>query len=266
MSDIVIREAETPADYRACQDAQRRAWGLSDEGYVVPVATLVGAQLHGGLVLGAFLPGGEAVGVSFAFLGRIDGRLGLYSQLTGVVPGYQGQGIGKRLKERQREVARQRGLELIAWAFDPLQSGNAHFNLDVLGATAQRYVVDMYGPRTDALSAGAPTDRLIVEWETIAPPRTARAAKAIADWPALIVEGARVALDVTPPEVFLEVPENINRLRRESPALASAWQLAVREAFLGAFAAGYRAVSFVREQVDGMARCGYVLERVCAPS
>ena len=24
----------------------------------------------------------------------------------------------------------------------------------------------MYGPRTDALNAGAPTDRLIVEWST----------------------------------------------------------------------------------------------------
>ena len=51
---IVIRRAESPADYIACQDAQRRSWGLADESYVVPVATLVGANLHGGLVLGRF--------------------------------------------------------------------------------------------------------------------------------------------------------------------------------------------------------------------
>src|SRR3954464_9032161 len=96
--DIKIRRAESPADYHACQSAQRRAWGLADESYVVPIATMVGAQLHGGLVLGAFLPSGEAVGVSFAFLGKIEGGWCLYSQLTGVVPGHQGRGIGSLLK------------------------------------------------------------------------------------------------------------------------------------------------------------------------
>ena len=59
---------------------------------------MVGANLHGGLVLGAFLPDGEAVAMSFAFLGRIEGRLCLYSQLTGVVPGYQSQGLGYQIK------------------------------------------------------------------------------------------------------------------------------------------------------------------------
>src|SRR5580704_13560932 len=87
--EITIRRAETVADYRACQIAQRQAWGITEDGYVVPVATMVGANLHGGLVLGAFLPTGEAVALTFAFLGRIEGELCLYSQLTGVVPGYQ---------------------------------------------------------------------------------------------------------------------------------------------------------------------------------
>ena len=49
---IVIRRAETPAEFRALQDAQRRAWGITEASYIVPVATMVGAQLHGGLVLG----------------------------------------------------------------------------------------------------------------------------------------------------------------------------------------------------------------------
>src|SRR3954447_25250498 len=157
--EITIRKAESLADYRACQAAQRAAWGITDENYVVPVATMVGAQLHGGLVLGAFLPDGEAAGMSFAFLGRTGGRLCLYSQLTGVVPGYQDQGVGYRLKLAQREVARSEHVPCIAWAFDPLQAGNARFNLEKLGATASHYVVDMYGPRSDALNRNATTDR-----------------------------------------------------------------------------------------------------------
>ena len=114
--EITIRRAETIADYRACQDAQRRAWGLVEESYVVPIATMVGANRHGGLVLGAFLPSGEAVAMSFAFLGRIEGRLCLYSQLTGVVPGYQSQGLGYRIKRHQRDFCRAEGIGCIAWA------------------------------------------------------------------------------------------------------------------------------------------------------
>ena len=58
------------------------------------MATMVGANLHGGLVLGAFRAGGTAVAMSFGFLGRLDERICLYSQLTGVVPGYQSRGLG----------------------------------------------------------------------------------------------------------------------------------------------------------------------------
>ena len=147
--EITFRRAETIADYRACQEAQRQAWGIDDEGYLVPVATMVGANLHGGLVLGGFLPSGAAVAMSFAFLGRIERQLCLYSQLTGVVSGYQSRGLGYRIKLLQRNIARGEGIEIIAWAFDPLQAGNAHFNLARLGATAGRYVANMYGERTD---------------------------------------------------------------------------------------------------------------------
>src|SRR3954454_2568019 len=118
--EVTIRRAESLADYRACQEAQRLAWGITEDGYIIPVATMVGANLHGGLVLGAFLPDGRAVGMSFGFLGRIEERPCLYSQLTGVVPGAQSLGLGYELKLAQRDFARDEGIALIAWAFDPL--------------------------------------------------------------------------------------------------------------------------------------------------
>src|SRR3954452_5178093 len=233
---ITIRRAETTADYQACQDAQRRAWGITEEEYVVPIATMVGAQLHGGLVLGAFLPDGTAVGVSFAFLGRIDGRLGLYSQLTGVVPGQQGRGIGGRLKRAQWQIARDEGLELVAWAFDPLQAGNAHFNLARLGARSHTFVEDMYGPRTDALNAGVPTDRLIVAWSTRpAPqPRAALGASEAEQLPRVIESVMRPEgrLDVAAIAIgdaaghdciLLEIPDEIGVLRARAPELAERW-------------------------------------------
>jgi predicted GNAT superfamily acetyltransferase len=276
--EITIRRAESVADYRACQDAQRRAWGVTDDGYLVPVATMVGANLHGGLVLGAFLPSGEAVAMSFAFLGRSAGRLCLYSQLTGVVPGYQSRGLGYQIKLLQRDFARAEAIGVIAWAFDPLQAGNAHFNLARLGASAGRYIDNLYGERTDALNAGVPTDRLIAEWDTTADPTAAipipsdvvsRSPRLIKTGPrpvgATEPDGTPVPIGIEPvigtTRVLLEVPAEIARLRRGQPELAEQWRAAVRLAFRTAFDAGYRAVHFLRDDTDGQGRGFYVLER-----
>lgn len=278
VEEITIRRAETVADYRACQEAQRRAWGITEDGYVIPIATMAGANLHGGLVLGAFLPNGEAVAMSFAFLGRIEGRLCLYSQLTGVMPGYQSQGLGYRIKMHQRDLCRAEGIGCIAWAFDPLQAGNAHFNLGRLGATAGRYVDNMYGERTDALNAGIPTDRLIAEWDTDEGTYRGIAPDAVMVLPRLIHtiagQGGESEPDAEPVPVgitsspsrestscLLEIPAEIARLRRERPERAERWRLAVRDAFRLAFTLGYRAVSFVRDDTATPRRMFYVMRR-----
>lgn len=250
---IVIRRADSLDDYTACQDAQRLAWGIREDDYIVPVATMVGAQHHGGLVLGAFLPDGRAVGLSFAFLGRFEGRPCLYSQLTGVVPGHQDQGLGRRLKTAQRDFARQANVPCIAWAFDPLQVGNARFNLEKLGATGVKFVENMYGPRSDALNQDTPTDRLIVVWETSPEPERAETDHAaIEGLPSLIEpESGFVGLPEDRAPCLLPIPGAITRLRAESPETASRWGRATRAAFAAAFAAHYRAVGFVKENTSG---------------
>ncbi len=266
--DATIRPAASVADYLACQDAQRRSWGITDDSYVVPLATLIGAQHHGGLVLGAFLPDGSAVGLSFAFLGRVEGRLCLYSQLTGIVPGRQGQNLGLRLKEAQRDFCRQADIDRIAWSFDPMQAGNAHFNLGRLGAVAVRYIPDMYGRRTDALNTGTPTDRLIAEWP-VAPslrpappidPATADRLIDVFDHP----DGTREPLGTKlpgPAPALIEIPADIATLRRDDPPRAAAWATAVRHAFTAAFAAGRVADGFHRDDSTGRRRCFYVLRQ-----
>jgi predicted GNAT superfamily acetyltransferase len=269
--EIAIRRARTPAEYHACQEVQRRAWGIADDSYIVPIATMVGAQHHGGIVLGAFLPSGEAVGMSFAFLGRIDGQVGLYSQLTGVVPGFQDRGIGLRLKTAQREIARAERLPWIAWAFDPLQAGNARFNLEKLGATCGRLIADMYGPRTDALNRETPTDRLIAVWPTdpdhsrqpINPSSLESIPRMIAlastsDHNEALEPRFAGPLEESP-FLLLEIPSDINALRASVPALARRWGAAVQNAFQAAFAAGYLAIGFVREESAQGQRSFYVL-------
>ena len=272
--DITIRRAESLADYRACQDVQRGAWGIVDEGYVVPIATLVGANLHGGMVLGAFQPDGQAVGFSFGFLGRIGGSVCLYSQLTGVLPAFQSRGLGQELKFAQRDLARADGLGKIAWAFDPLQAGNAFFNLQHLGAYARRYIENMYGPRTDALNAGVPTDRLIAEWDINVEPEEARSPLLldVSSLPRVIeVTGetdllvpVRVKFEIGAGPVLIEIPGQIAELRRHHPSVADAWRTSVHQAFDAVFARGLRATGFVRDDASGHRRNYYVLEHETA--
>ena len=275
--EITIRRAVTIADYRACQEAQKRAWEISDDGYLIPVATMVGANLHGGLVVGAFLPNGQAVAMSFAFLGRIEGRLCLYSQLTGVVPEHQSQGLGYRLKLFQAEFARSEAIERIAWSFDPLQAGNAHFNLTRLGAHSRRFVENMYGPRTDRLNAGVPTDRLIAEWDVGAAPAAALSFEFVSKLPRLLEvrkgsQNVLLPVELTRSASFndarflLEIPSDISALRRENPTIAESWRSLVGQAFQLAFSNSYRAIHFVRDDSTVLRRGFYVLERTCPMS
>ena len=269
---VSIRDVQGADELRACQELQRRAWGITEDGYVLPVAIMAGAQKVGGLILGAFDTNQQLVGFAFGFLGRLKGSLILYSQLTGVHPAHQSAGVGRLLKFEQRRRARAMGLDAVVWAFDPLQASNAAFNLGVLGATCRTYEVDLYGSRSDALNAGLETDRLLAEWsartETEAKPK-----RIVEPWPDGIdlietvplhergfVRPTKVgAIPSGVDHVHIEIPASIADIKSHaSPHLAQEWQRAVREAMQAAFNAGFVGVGFSRVEPQ---RPRYLLER-----
>jgi len=261
----MIRPVETVAEYRAVQQVQRRVWGITDESYLVPVATLISVQHAGGLVLGAF-QGERLVGFSFGYLGRVRGQWVLYSQLTGVESGLQDGGVGGRLKEAQRGWARAEGLALVVWTFDPLQAGNARFNLHRLGARCRTYYPDYFGERTDALSAGLESDRLLAEWPVEDAPRawrgdTGEPLRLVAFDRERGTFGLADAAELKRSVVAqLDIPPDLAALKGERPDVVRAWQAAVRAQCSAAFAAGYVAMDFVREP-GADARAYYVLRQ-----
>jgi predicted GNAT superfamily acetyltransferase len=257
---ISVRDVRGADELRACQELQRKAWGITEDGYVVPVATMAAVQKVGGLILGAFDESNHLlIGFAFAFLGKLNGRLVLWSQLTGVHPAHQSTGVGRLLKFEQRTRAKAMGLEAVAWAFDPLQASNAAFNLSVLGATSRRYEVDLYGSRTDALNVGLATDRLIAEWDTSAEPSTHTTLSP--DCVELIDSSQAPRVRQIPlgaERLSIEVPPRIADLKSRGSSAASEWQQAIRQAFQSAFDAGYTAVGFTRAEAH---RPRYLLER-----
>jgi predicted GNAT superfamily acetyltransferase len=160
--DITVRSLHALDEFHRCIQIAREIWG-EDDLETEPFTTFVIADLTGGQVLGAF-DGDTMVGFTKAFVGFHEGMPYLHSHMTGVLASHRDRRVGRHLKLFQREDALRRGIRLVEWTFDPLETKNAHFNINRLGAICRRYIPNFYGITTSPLHRGMPTDRLLVEW------------------------------------------------------------------------------------------------------
>lgn len=249
---IRIDDVHDQARFKELEELQVRVWG-SEPQTVVPAHLLYVVASGGGILLGAY-DGDTMVGFVLGLLGERDGRLHHMSHMLGVHPDYQGRGIGEALKWRQRERALAQGLDLMTWTFDPLQARNAFFNLHKLGVISRTYCENLYGDLGDDLNRGLPSDRLLVEWLLKVPPLD-RSAPLTTPAPILTNDGGKPMLHLEPSPgaggevsfmaaLSAEVPESIQRIKRENPPQAMAWRLAVRKALSWAFEHGYTASDF----------------------
>lgn len=233
---VTIRPCHAIAEFEQMVELEIRVWKFVERD-VVPSQMYVVASKIGGQVLGAFVDD-KMAGFVLAYPGIRDCTPYLHSHMAAVLPEFRDLGIRRRLKLAQREDALARGISLVEWTFDPLQTKNAHFNICRLGATVRRYLTDVYGSTSSPLHAGLPTDRLVAEWHLESPrvvdilagkqPKRVRA-----------VERVRVATDEASPDRLAEIQQE------------------ARERFQELFGAGYAVMWFEREPSGG----SYILEK-----
>jgi predicted GNAT superfamily acetyltransferase len=225
--DVEIRVVESPADLRRLVALLNQVWGTMTPLIGIELLRAIGHT--GGYVAAAFSEN-RMVGGSLGFLGRHGGELVLHSHITGILPGVRKTGLGRQMKLHQREWAAAQGLNTITWTFDPLVRRNAWFNIGVLGASVDAYLVDFYGQMSDSVNGRDPSDRLLVAWSTDAPlPPPDRKAP------------------VPPGTVAVPTPDDIIVLRRTDPAGASAWRLRLREELGAQLTNGGAVVGFTRD-------------------
>lgn len=260
---VELRTLSSMEDYAACVELQHATWGRSFA-EAVPGSILKICQKVGGVAAGAFDPEGRLLGFVFGLTGLRGGRLVHWSHMLAVAPGVRDAGLGTRLKHFQRELLLPLGVESVLWTYDPLEARNAHLNLNLLGAHVAEYVEDMYaGEMGSDLASGIGTDRFIVDWRIGERVRRdplgvfAGREDAFAGTPVLGVESAASPLPAAP-RLRVEVPENIQNLKRERPGEAAAWRAVTRRAFEHYLGAGYRVTAFHRDR--GTGRCFYGLE------
>lgn len=221
----------------------------------------------------------EMVGFVFGFPGLYDSETGIKikhcSHQLGVIPRERDQGIGFFLKRAQWQMVRQQGVDLITWTYDPLQSRNANLNVARLGVICNTYICDAYGVMKDDLNAGLASDRFQVEWWINSNRVNRRLSKrvrqkldlahylsagveiinptVITKWglpvPPEVGSLPRYILDESntrkPQLILLEIPPDINKMKRLDMDLAKVWRQHSREYLMALFESGYLVSDFV---------------------
>lgn len=240
MNGPTIRELHRKEDLDAVSLLYAGIWGSAPGSSPLSAEAMRALAYAGNYVAGAY-EGGRLVGASVAFFGEPIGT-SLHSHITGAV---MGRGVGLALKMHQRQWATARHLRRITWTYDPLIRRNAYFNLVKLGARPTEYLTSFYGAMDDAINGGDESDRVLAVWDLTAPspPETielpAGAAHGLRNR-----EGRPDTTTTDAETVLIDLPDDIESLRRTDPGAALAWRLAVRRTLGGLLTEGARVVGF----------------------
>ena len=255
---FAYRAFTSPEDATACVALQSEIWGSAFD--QVPASLMRIVTSIGGLAIGAFAPNGELVGFVFSLVGMRNGEPIHWSHMLGVRELVRGAGVGRHLKELQREELARRGISRVLWTFDPLQARNAHLNFNRLGVRVIDYVENMYGITASPLHHGLPTDRIVVMLPTTPVPSRERPSKANSrngtssngTLPVLtpFPRPGDVTVDIdetSASSVLIEIPTDLQRVIASTPDVASTWRFATRASFMRAIQRGYEVVGLRRD-------------------
>src|SRR5687767_13909858 len=239
MEEIQIRECTTIEEFDSCVALQSEAFGLPDL-EISPRRHLIVSRQAGGWTLAAFVADRMIGFVHHLAAVRPNNEIYGYSHMMAVARDYQNKGIGARLKWAQREKALSEGRTFIKWTWDPMQSRNAHFNLNRLGVTVDSYLDNFYGTDyfadpTQALEdrPGLQSDRLFARWNLSSP-------RVIA-----LGSGLSPAMEAEP-VASVAIPAEWSALVKRDTVRAREVQARVRSEFKEAFARGLVCAAFER--------------------
>lgn len=240
MSDscVAIRECSSIEDFQQCIELERAVWKDDDIG-IMPIRLYMISKACNAPTIGAFESSGRLVGFVHTMIALMDRHVVYHSHLAAVLEDLRHQDIGFRMKLAQRQHAIKAGVPLIIWTFDPLQSRNAHLNINKLGAVIRRYEVNYYSEGLSTVfDSDVPSDRIFAEW-----------------WVSSVhvesvLAGNRPYVGGQAKSVL--IPEDINRVSSRSVEEHLKWRIRVREGFQRALDSGLIVRGF--ERADGTSR------------
>jgi len=259
-NQIEIRSIETLEELKSMQQVEKSVWQMP----TIPIHQTYTALNNGGVILGAY-DKDKIIGFLYSFPGFDGEKPYLCSHMLGIMADYRKAGLGKKMKLKQAEAAKQKGFSKITWTFDPLESLNAYLNLHKLGAIGARYKENHYGYMHDELNQGLPTDRIQIDWIL----HNDRQSKAVP------FEREKVLLDSEANEPilkdafsgelsagehwFVAIPANFQKMKGQDFELAKAWRYQTRKVLQALFSERYAATDLLRHNEDGT--CYYIFSK-----
>ncbi len=278
---ITYKQLKTLEDLIPCERLQEAVWKFNKNDIIPPRFMLILCK-HGGFAMGAF-DDEMMIGFVFGVPAIHYGRPSQHSHMLAVLPEYHNQNVGFNLKKAQREDALSRNIDLITWAFDPLQSKNAHLNINKLGVIACSYDINLYGESSSSkLHSGLGTDRLLAEWwlvsdrvksiiegyteDSMNTPSAngLKINKTERDAQGLLIP-VKPDLTLTNEVLLLEIPDNVDEMKDSNIEVARKWRILIQKTFLHYFDAGYYINSLQVERKGNTRRAYYILERLAKP-
>jgi predicted GNAT superfamily acetyltransferase len=255
-----IKQLTDLEDIKKIERIEEQVWNMAP----TPYHQTYTAVNNGGMILGAY-KNQELIGFLYGFPGFRNGKTYLCSHMLGILPQYQKSGLGKEMKEVQREVAIKLGYSLIVWTFDPLESVNAYLNVHKLKGITATYLENHYGNLNDSLNQGLPTDRFLVEWWI-------RSNHVVEDRQPISLKNTQVLLETKRNEVGIPIiveemtdrqmhdstqyavpiPEYFQRIKKEMPEVAMEWRLKTRKVFQSLISNGFVAKDVIRSPENGV--------------
>jgi chorismate synthase len=243
--EFELRELHSVEEFSTMIELEDHIWGAGNG----MNRDLLTAMVHvGALAAGAFL-NNQMVAILFGIPTR-DANI-QHSHGMGVLEQYRRYGLGAKLKWFQRDWCLAHGIDRVQWTYDPLRVANAHLNLNKLGAGVATHYHNYYGEMS-GINAGAPSDRLLADWDLNAPNVTALAGggsprafpNAQATNSILDSKPTEVHLDLEQVQLSFAIPEDFPAMQIENPALALEWRKHTRTVLDHYLARGYRLTNF----------------------
>lgn len=249
---MIIKELTTLQEMEHVQRLEEQVWQSTP----LPTHQTLTAIKHGGIIVGAY-DGGKLVGFSYGFAAFKKGKSYLCSHMLGIDENYRSQQIGEKLKHAQRDIAIEKGYDMMVWTFDPLETRNGYLNLTKLNGICDTYIDNCYGEMQDGFNKGLPSDRFEVHWHLTSDyvtqqlqPQTADAAplaRIIFDAQGLPLLEELYTSDLIAAAYALPVPYDFQSLKSVSQEHAMHWRLQTRKACTALFQAGYAAVRLQKQ-------------------
>jgi len=285
-----VESSNETADYLKYEELREKIWGFPEDKLPGSRNMLCENFLYDGssLFIGVYAVDASGrivedkahlIGFSYGFVGVKDkticfkslDNLWFYSQYTGVLPEFQGFGLGVLIKEYQKEILLDVfGVAAVTCTYDPLTGVNAFRNIHHFGMSVLEYRTATYGEYGGFLNRlDIPTDRFFMIWDLKQGiERPGYPFKDMLDGQHSLIEfeemkvagrtrpltlevATGLCLDLDSEFLLVPIPRDFYLMLRETDVsdpqvrrLPVEWRLKSREAFQALFRRGYRIIDF----------------------